>query len=194
MKRGYSVLEYKSIVRRLRKVRPDISISSDFIVGFPGETAADFAATMKLIEEVGVRRELQLSSTARGRARPPRPWPTTRRTKRNSRGCSELQALLDAQAAAHQRGDGRHHAARAGRRRVARKTRAISRAAPTTIASSIFPARRGSSVNSSTSPLPPRCAHTLARRKPNSCTLETRRSRIHAGRQPASRQFVRRAG
>jgi tRNA-2-methylthio-N6-dimethylallyladenosine synthase len=52
MKRGYSVLEYKSIVRRLRKVRPGISISSDFIVGFPGETAADFAATLKLIEEV----------------------------------------------------------------------------------------------------------------------------------------------
>jgi tRNA-2-methylthio-N6-dimethylallyladenosine synthase len=53
MKRGYSVLEYKSIVRRLRKARPDISITSDFIVGFPGETAADFAATLKLIEEVG---------------------------------------------------------------------------------------------------------------------------------------------
>ncbi len=52
MKRGYSVLEYKSIVRRLRKIRPDISISSDFIVGFPGETAADFAATVALIEDV----------------------------------------------------------------------------------------------------------------------------------------------
>ena len=53
MKRGYSVLEYKSIVRQLRKARPDISITSDFIVGFPGETADDFAATLKLIEEVG---------------------------------------------------------------------------------------------------------------------------------------------
>jgi tRNA-2-methylthio-N6-dimethylallyladenosine synthase len=53
MKRGYTTLEYKSIVRRLRARRPDISISSDFIVGFPGETAADFEATMKLIEEVG---------------------------------------------------------------------------------------------------------------------------------------------
>ena len=52
MKRGYSVLEYKSIVRRLRKTRPAISITSDFIVGFPGETAAEFAATLKLIEEV----------------------------------------------------------------------------------------------------------------------------------------------
>jgi tRNA-2-methylthio-N6-dimethylallyladenosine synthase len=53
MKRGYTALEYKSIVRRLRAVRPDILLSSDFIVGFPGETEADFEATMRLIEEVG---------------------------------------------------------------------------------------------------------------------------------------------
>ena len=52
MKRGYSVLEYKSIIRRLRAIRPDISLSSDFIIGFPGETEADFAATMRLIEEM----------------------------------------------------------------------------------------------------------------------------------------------
>jgi len=53
MKRGYTVLEYKSIVRRLRQHRPDIALSSDFIVGFPGETEADFEQTMKLVEEVG---------------------------------------------------------------------------------------------------------------------------------------------
>jgi tRNA-2-methylthio-N6-dimethylallyladenosine synthase len=53
MKRGHTVLEYKSKIRRLRKLRPAISISSDFIIGFPGETEADFAATMKLIEEIG---------------------------------------------------------------------------------------------------------------------------------------------
>jgi tRNA-2-methylthio-N6-dimethylallyladenosine synthase len=53
MKRGYTVLEYKSVVRKLRAVRPDISLSTDFIVGFPGETEADFEATMKLIDEVG---------------------------------------------------------------------------------------------------------------------------------------------
>ena len=53
MKRGYTALEYKSIVRRLRCARPGISITSDFIVGFPGETDADFAATMTLIDEVG---------------------------------------------------------------------------------------------------------------------------------------------
>ena len=52
MKRGYSVHEYQSIIRRLRAVRPEISLSSDFIVGFPGETEADFKATMNLIEEV----------------------------------------------------------------------------------------------------------------------------------------------
>ncbi len=52
MKRGHSVLEFKSIVRRLRERRPDLCLSSDFIVGFPGETEADFEATMKLIEEL----------------------------------------------------------------------------------------------------------------------------------------------
>lgn len=53
MKRGHTTLEYKSIIRRLRKIRPDISLSSDFIVGFPGESEADFAATMELIEDIG---------------------------------------------------------------------------------------------------------------------------------------------
>jgi tRNA-2-methylthio-N6-dimethylallyladenosine synthase len=53
MKRGYTVLEYKSIVRKLRAVRPDISISSDFIVGFPGETERDFEATLALVDEIG---------------------------------------------------------------------------------------------------------------------------------------------
>jgi tRNA-2-methylthio-N6-dimethylallyladenosine synthase len=52
MKRGYTALEYKSIVRRLRAVRPDVSLSSDFIVGFPGESESDFEQTMRLIEEV----------------------------------------------------------------------------------------------------------------------------------------------
>jgi tRNA-2-methylthio-N6-dimethylallyladenosine synthase len=53
MKRGYTVLEYKSIVRRLRAARPDISISSDFIVGFPGETGEDFERTMRLAADIG---------------------------------------------------------------------------------------------------------------------------------------------
>ncbi len=53
MKRGYTGLEYKSVIRKLRAARPDLSLSSDFIVGFPGETAEDFEKTMALIEEVG---------------------------------------------------------------------------------------------------------------------------------------------
>lgn len=53
MKRGYTALEYKYKIRSLRKVRPDISISSDFIVGFPGESAQDFEATMRLVSDIG---------------------------------------------------------------------------------------------------------------------------------------------
>jgi tRNA-2-methylthio-N6-dimethylallyladenosine synthase len=53
MKRGYTAMEYKSTIRKLRAVRPDISLSSDFIVGFPGETEDDFAKMMKLIHDVG---------------------------------------------------------------------------------------------------------------------------------------------
>jgi len=53
MKRGYTALEYRSIVRRLRKARPDVSVSTDLIVGFPGETETNFAATLRLAEEVG---------------------------------------------------------------------------------------------------------------------------------------------
>ena len=53
MKRGYTAMEYKSTVRKLRAIRPDMSLSSDFIVGFPGETEDDFAKMMKLIDDVG---------------------------------------------------------------------------------------------------------------------------------------------
>ena len=53
MKRGYTAMEYKSIIRKLRAVRPDLSLSSDFIVGFPGETEDDFGKMMKLIDDVG---------------------------------------------------------------------------------------------------------------------------------------------
>ena len=52
MKRGHTALEYKSQIRKLRKIRPNISMSSDFIIGFPGETEADFQATMKLIDDI----------------------------------------------------------------------------------------------------------------------------------------------
>jgi tRNA-2-methylthio-N6-dimethylallyladenosine synthase len=64
MKRGHTALEYKSKIRRLR-ARPDISLSSDFIVGFPGETEADFEATMKLIEEIGFDQSFSFIYSAR---------------------------------------------------------------------------------------------------------------------------------
>jgi tRNA-2-methylthio-N6-dimethylallyladenosine synthase len=65
MKRGYTVLEYKSIIRRLREVRPNITIASDFIVGFPGETDADFDALMKLIDDLGFDNSFSFVFSAR---------------------------------------------------------------------------------------------------------------------------------
>ena len=65
MKRGYTALEYKSRIRKLRQLRSDISVSSDFIVGFPGETEEDFAATMQLIEEVGFDNSFSFIYSAR---------------------------------------------------------------------------------------------------------------------------------
>lgn len=53
MKRGHTAIEYKSTIRKLRKIRPNLSMSSDFIIGFPGETSADFEATMNLINDIG---------------------------------------------------------------------------------------------------------------------------------------------
>jgi tRNA-2-methylthio-N6-dimethylallyladenosine synthase len=65
MKRNHSVLEYKSIIRNLRAARPDISLSSDFIIGFPGETASDFEATMDLIEAIGFDQSYSFIYSAR---------------------------------------------------------------------------------------------------------------------------------
>ncbi|MGI9283927.1 MAG: tRNA (N6-isopentenyl adenosine(37)-C2)-methylthiotransferase MiaB [Pseudomonadales bacterium] len=65
MKRGHTVLEYKAKIRRLRRVRPDLSLSSDFIIGFPGETDADFEATMNLIQELGFDHSFSFIYSAR---------------------------------------------------------------------------------------------------------------------------------
>lgn len=65
MKRGHMVLEYKSKIRRLRNIRPDMSISSDFIIGFPGETNQDFADTMKLIQDIGFDHSFSFIYSAR---------------------------------------------------------------------------------------------------------------------------------
>ena len=65
MKRGHTALEYKQKIRKLREVRPDISLSSDFIVGFPGETEADFEATLQLIAELGFDQSFSFIYSAR---------------------------------------------------------------------------------------------------------------------------------
>ena len=65
MKRGHTVLEYKSKIRALRKIRPDISMSSDFIIGFPGETDEDFKATMDLISDIGFDHSFSFIYSAR---------------------------------------------------------------------------------------------------------------------------------
>jgi len=65
MKRGYTALEFKQKIRKLRAVRPDICVSSDFIVGFPGETDEDFAKTMKLIDDVGFDQSFSFIFSAR---------------------------------------------------------------------------------------------------------------------------------
>jgi tRNA-2-methylthio-N6-dimethylallyladenosine synthase len=65
MKRGHTALEYKQKIRKLREARPDISLSSDFIVGFPGETDRDFEATMKLIADIGFDQSFSFIYSAR---------------------------------------------------------------------------------------------------------------------------------
>ncbi|HZY33790.1 MAG TPA: tRNA (N6-isopentenyl adenosine(37)-C2)-methylthiotransferase MiaB, partial [Rhodanobacter sp.] len=65
MKRGYTTLEFKQKIRKLRAVRPDICVSSDFIVGFPGETDEDFEKTMKLIDDVGFDQSFSFIFSAR---------------------------------------------------------------------------------------------------------------------------------
>ncbi|MDG4868942.1 TRAM domain-containing protein, partial [Guyparkeria sp. 1SP6A2] len=65
MKRGYTALEFKSIVRKLRAIRPDLRLASDFIVGFPGETEEDFEATMDLIHRIGFDHSFSFVYSAR---------------------------------------------------------------------------------------------------------------------------------
>jgi len=98
MKRGHTVLEYKSKLRRLRAVRPDISISTDIIVGFPGETDADFEATMNLVAEAGFDGAFTFVFSARpGTPAAELPDPTPRAEK--DRRLAILQRRIDQQAA-----------------------------------------------------------------------------------------------
>jgi tRNA-2-methylthio-N6-dimethylallyladenosine synthase len=96
MKRGYTVLEYKSIIRRLRAARPDVSLTSDFIVGFPGETEEDFAQTMKLVAELDFDGAFSFLYSARpGTPAAELPDPTPPAVKHAR--LAALQALLEAQ-------------------------------------------------------------------------------------------------
>ncbi len=99
MKRGYTALEYKAIVRRLRAARPGISISSDFIVGFPGESERDFEATLRLVDEVGFDDSYSFVYSRRpGTPAAELPDPTPQQIK--AERLARLQESLDAQAKA----------------------------------------------------------------------------------------------
>jgi tRNA-2-methylthio-N6-dimethylallyladenosine synthase len=99
MKRGYTRLEYKQKIRKLRAVRPDISLSSDFIVGFPGETEADFAETLALIEDVGFDQSFSFIYSQRpGTPAASLPDQVPREVKQER--LERLQAKVDAQARA----------------------------------------------------------------------------------------------
>jgi tRNA-2-methylthio-N6-dimethylallyladenosine synthase len=99
MKRGYTALEYRSIARRLRQARPELSLTSDFIVGFPGETAADFEATLRLAEELQLDGSYSfLYSPRPGTPASDLPDDVSLPDKRAR--LQRLQSLLDRQAAA----------------------------------------------------------------------------------------------
>jgi tRNA-2-methylthio-N6-dimethylallyladenosine synthase len=100
MKRGYTVLEYKSIVRKLRAVRPDLSLSSDFIVGFPGETEAEFRKTLAIVEELAFDTSFSFVFSPRpGTPAAEMADPVPLEVKQG--WLRELQAKIDAQARAY---------------------------------------------------------------------------------------------
>jgi tRNA-2-methylthio-N6-dimethylallyladenosine synthase len=99
MKRGYTTLEFKDKVRRLRAVRPDIAISSDFIVGFPGETERDFAATLELTREVGFDQSFSFLYSRRP-GTPAAALPDEVEPRVKQERLQRLQAQLEAQAQA----------------------------------------------------------------------------------------------
>jgi len=99
MKRGYTVLEYRSIVRRLRQARPPLSLTSDFIVGFPGETDADFAATLKLAADAGFDASFSFLYSPRP-GTPAAELPDALSLEEKSARLQRLQEQLDSQASA----------------------------------------------------------------------------------------------
>ena len=99
MKRGYTVLEYRPIVRRLRQARPQLSLTSDFIVGFPGETDADFAATLKLAADAGFDASFSFLYSPRP-GTPAAELPDALSPEEKSARLQRLQQQLDRQASA----------------------------------------------------------------------------------------------
>jgi tRNA-2-methylthio-N6-dimethylallyladenosine synthase len=100
MKRNYTVLEFKSKIRKIRKIRPDISITSDFIVGFPGETDEDFEKTMALVKTVGFDQSYSFIYSKRpGTPAASLPDDTSLETKKSR--LKRLQTLLNDQATAY---------------------------------------------------------------------------------------------
>jgi tRNA-2-methylthio-N6-dimethylallyladenosine synthase len=99
MKRGYTSLEYRSIARRLRQARPDLSLTSDFIVGFPGESEADFAATLRLAADLGFDGSFSFLYSRRP-GTPAADLPDEVTDSEKGERLQRLQAQLDAQARA----------------------------------------------------------------------------------------------
>ncbi len=97
MKRGHTVLEFKSIIRRLREQRPNLCLSSDFIIGFPGETEADFEATMNLIRELDFDASFSFIYSKRP-GTPASSFPDDVTPEQKSQRLTKLQAQLEAQA------------------------------------------------------------------------------------------------
>jgi len=100
MKRGYTALEYKAIVRRLRAVRPQLSLTSDFIIAFPGETDKDFEQTMKLVDDVGFDGSFSFIYSPRP-GTPAADFPDQVPHATAHARLARLQAALDAQFRAH---------------------------------------------------------------------------------------------
>jgi len=103
MKRGHTVLEYKQKIRRLREKRPDISLSSDFIVGFPGETDRDFEETLKLIRELNFDQSFSFIFSARP-GTPAASLPDDLPLETKKKRLMQLQELINGQAAEISRG------------------------------------------------------------------------------------------
>ncbi|MEQ1662369.1 MAG: tRNA (N6-isopentenyl adenosine(37)-C2)-methylthiotransferase MiaB [Thiobacillus sp.] len=97
MKRGHTILEFKSIIRRLREQRPNLCLSSDFIVGFPGETEADFEATMKLIVDLDFDASFSFIYSKRP-GTPASDYPDDVSAAQKSQRLTQLQAQIEAQA------------------------------------------------------------------------------------------------